>query len=332
MTDDIGNPHDLFFQQLMALPNAAADIARQTLPPEVLTQLDLTFVEKVEDSWVDEELRSHFADALYRVTLLDDRDEAAYLLILFEHKSSPDKWVAFQVLRYMVQMWQNHRKNDSSPLPIIIPLVLYHGRDTWHVPMGFDGLFEHVTPGTRRYLPHFEYALLDISAGSAGDISAVTDPVVRAYLRLFWLIFRADLRGKLPDLLRSLPTDKPGMLELVESICRYVMSGGKVTEPELAMSMQQAFPGAPDVTIQFFEDWKRRYRNEGREEGREEGLQAGIVQVFRRKFKDQVADKELRDRLRGLSASQLEELTGSLLDFEKAEEFYHWLEAQPRCK
>ena len=69
MHDDVGNPHDQFFRKLMEEPAAPAIIARQALPPEVLDQLDLSNIAREDDSWVDEELRTHFADALFKVPL-----------------------------------------------------------------------------------------------------------------------------------------------------------------------------------------------------------------------------------------------------------------------
>ena len=231
MADAVSNPHDFFFRRMMTLPNAAVDIARQTLPQDVLAQLDLSCVEQEETSWVDPDLKAHFADALYKIKFKEQTSEDAYLCILLEHKSSPDHLVAFQVLRYMVQVWQHHLVERKPPFPPIIPLVLYHGREKWTVPREFEVLFTR-RPGLQNYIPNFEYVLLDISAKTDGNVQAVVDPFIRASLRVMWLIFRGDLLNQLPGVLKDLPPDGRGVLELLETICRYVLSGGKDMQSE----------------------------------------------------------------------------------------------------
>jgi hypothetical protein len=49
---ELTNPHDRFFKELLARPEAAADFL---LPPEIAGALDLTAPEPVRDSFVDAE-------------------------------------------------------------------------------------------------------------------------------------------------------------------------------------------------------------------------------------------------------------------------------------
>lgn len=95
---EIINPHDSFFKEVLSRPEVATEFLSNYLPPEVVAVLDLSAPELVKDSFVDAELRRHYSDLLYRVRLRDGGD--AFVYILFEHKSGPDKWVAFQLLRY----------------------------------------------------------------------------------------------------------------------------------------------------------------------------------------------------------------------------------------
>jgi predicted transposase/invertase (TIGR01784 family) len=96
---EIANPHDRFFKDLFTRPDVAADFLANYLPSDVAAELDLTAPELVKDSFVDAELQQHFSDLLYQVRL--KRGGEAYAYVLFEHKSAPDAWVAFQVLRYV---------------------------------------------------------------------------------------------------------------------------------------------------------------------------------------------------------------------------------------
>ena len=359
MAEDVPNPHDHFFRKTIALPNAVANIARQALPPEVLAQLDLSQMDKVETSWVDEDLRVHFADALFRVRLTGNTREVAHLLILCEHKSYPDQQVAFQVLRYMVQVWRDHLQNSAGPLPTIIPLVLYHGREAWTVPRGFEAMFVP-RPEFAKFVPRFEYSLLDISALTDGDVRAMEDPYVRASLRVMWLIFRVDLLEQLPGVLKDLPRDDTGVLQFLETMCRYLLSGGRVMQSELGTVLQQTYTNFDDIKVEFFEELREKVRRHVIEEVREtvrgqmieevretvrgqvieevreevmeemrlQNLKDGLVRLLRRKFRDQLPTDEVLASLQALTIPQLETLTEDLLDFQSPADFQRWLDKQ----
>jgi predicted transposase/invertase (TIGR01784 family) len=123
---DISNPHDRFFKETFSQPEIAADFLANHLPAPVAAVLDLdpAALELVRGSFVDRALRPHFSDLLYRVRLQDGQPVFVYLL--FEHKSFADPWVAFQLLRYMVRIWEQSRRRDpQAPLVPIIPIVVY---------------------------------------------------------------------------------------------------------------------------------------------------------------------------------------------------------------
>lgn len=53
---------------------------------------------------MDTELQEHFSDLLYRAQMR--RGDAAYVYLLFEHKSAPEEMVAFQLLRHKAWIWE----------------------------------------------------------------------------------------------------------------------------------------------------------------------------------------------------------------------------------
>ncbi len=66
--------------------------------------LDVSSVSAVPRTFVDPELRAHLADVIFRVALRGGGE--AFVYVLIEHKSHPDRWVAFQLLRYVVRLWE----------------------------------------------------------------------------------------------------------------------------------------------------------------------------------------------------------------------------------
>jgi predicted transposase/invertase (TIGR01784 family) len=107
--NDLHNPHDVLFKEMFSQQEIAADFLRNYLPPKVVAHLQLDALDVQPDSFIDEELREHYSDLLFRAPLIDPSDEqdeahadaqVALVYILFEHKSYNDRQTPFQLLRY----------------------------------------------------------------------------------------------------------------------------------------------------------------------------------------------------------------------------------------
>ncbi len=55
-------------------------------------------------------------------------------------------------------------------LPAVYPIVLYHGRNTWHAPSDFHALVRPLPVVLQLYVPQFRYALHDLSARTNAEI------------------------------------------------------------------------------------------------------------------------------------------------------------------
>jgi len=97
---------------------------------------------------------------VFTVDLKDGGEAFVYLLI--EHKSYPDRLTALQVLRYVVRLWEKTLRETGQPgLPPVIPVVLYHGRTPWRVPERLSEL-PNAPEGLRAYQPELRYLLCDL--------------------------------------------------------------------------------------------------------------------------------------------------------------------------
>ena len=75
---------DKFFKAALTQPDAARSFLRDYLPAAVAETLDLSRLQLIKDSFVDETLQEQFSDLLYEVGLRDGGQ--AYVCVLFEHK------------------------------------------------------------------------------------------------------------------------------------------------------------------------------------------------------------------------------------------------------
>ncbi|RMG05555.1 MAG: Rpn family recombination-promoting nuclease/putative transposase, partial [Acidobacteria bacterium] len=110
--------HDRFFKETLSHAEVARDFLINYLPEMVLKHLDLTSLKISKDSFVKEG-EEHYSDLLYQVNLSEG--QKGYVYFLFEHKSYPDLYVCFQLLRYMIEIWELHRRQhpEEEKLPLI---------------------------------------------------------------------------------------------------------------------------------------------------------------------------------------------------------------------
>ncbi len=178
MSDYLTNPHDKFFKDLFTRQEAAQDFLQHYLPAEVAKLLDLSTLEIGKDSFIDPDLQEHFSDLLYKVALHSGQE--TYIYVLFEHKSYPDPLIAFQLLKYMVRIWEQALKQEKPLLPIL-PLVVYHGAKRWTVDLELMALFG-VPDELKPFVPNYRYWLCDLSQYSDEEIKAKVER--RSFYRL----------------------------------------------------------------------------------------------------------------------------------------------------
>ena len=80
-------------QSVWSRPEAARSFLRHYLPAEVVAELCMETLQLVRDAFVDEHLKSHYSELLYRLIGRDGRP--AYVYTLLEHEN---KWVSLSSL------------------------------------------------------------------------------------------------------------------------------------------------------------------------------------------------------------------------------------------
>ena len=335
----LNNPHDRFFKAVFGRAEVAAEFLVRYLPAGVAREMDWTTLRAAKDSFLDPELAGHPADLLYAVELRGGGP--AYVQVLFEHKSYVEARINLDLLRYRVRIWEQWRKaGNAGPLPIIIPVVVYHGATTWQVSRQFaDGVVE--APALREFVPVCVYHLMDVSAYPDEELRGAV--MLHTALLTLKYIFRNELRERLPGilgLLRSLEQSSSG-LDYVTTLLRYLAQGAKadrLTAAELRQTVAATLTGGGDLMMTIAEQWiqegRREGRQEGRQEGRREGHQAGLtserqllLRQVRRRFGPVVGERSQMLLARIAEPAVLEELGEELLDCADGEA---WLAALAR--
>jgi predicted transposase/invertase (TIGR01784 family) len=69
MSETNQNPHDQFFKEIFSQHESIVDFIENYVPPGLTKLFDLPTLERIEDSFVDNELKEHLSDLLFRVKL-----------------------------------------------------------------------------------------------------------------------------------------------------------------------------------------------------------------------------------------------------------------------
>jgi predicted transposase YdaD len=277
--------HDLFARYTFGHPERAAAELRAVLPAHVVSQVDWSSLRREPVSVVDPELRETESDLLFTARLHTGRPLLLYVLL--EHQSSVDRWMALRMLRYVVRQVERWRQENpkSQVLPLIIPLVMYHGPDgAWTAPRRVEDLFdlpegEVERERWRALVPRFEYLLDDLTAEREAALRARPGPPLA---RLAWLVLRygrtGELARKLPDwtaLFAQVQAGPEGAEHLVVVIRYLVWTEGKAVHTAARRVLHSVVDG--QRAEELMGTWAEEMMERGLQEGRQEGLQQGLL-------------------------------------------------------
>ncbi|WP_268239075.1 Rpn family recombination-promoting nuclease/putative transposase [Oceanobacillus neutriphilus] len=230
---------------------------------------------------------NYFSDLLFQTKI---HQKPAYVYFLFEHKSYHDYYTSLQLLRYMVEIWETKRDNkDEKKLPLIMPIVLYHGNTDWNAGASFSNLLEgyqDFPQELQKYVPDYEFFLYNVSDYEDEDTQ------LNVFLRIILMVFR-DIRKndvqvvlntiyRAVDYLRQLQ-DQRTATEYLETLFYYIFRVHRhLTKNQyydiikhIGNTYQEGSELAMTLAEIFRNEGKEAGRAEGKEEGRAEGKEEG---------------------------------------------------------
>lgn len=332
----IQNPHDKFFKETFSNIAVAKDFINNYLPQSIINIIDINTLEPQKDSFINEELQEVFSDMLFRVNI---NKREGYIYFLFEHKSYTSKNISFQLLKYMLEIWEAKvKKENTNELPIIIPLVIYHGKDDWNIKGTLGEMikgYEDLPEDVKKYVPDYEYLLYDISRYTDEQIKGEVQ--LRIILTIFRDIFTKDNKGlrdsivRATEYLRELDNKQTG-IEYFETFMRYVLNAGqKLTKEDIEdiiNKVEKTYPEGSEVVMTLAE----RFREEGKMQGLEQGLKEGetkalvktTIRLLTKKFGTLTEDA--RAKIEKLDAVTLEIIIDEILEYKSLEEVKKYIQ------
>ena len=266
---------DKFFKAVFSRKEIVTELFEKTLSDDILPSLDLEKLELVSGSFVDGKLKEHFADLVYRCPLTDKG--VVQIVLLLEHKSYQETFPHFQLLQYFLGLWNQNVKQQEKPV-FIIPIVFYHGKTTWHYQRMQD-YFEEIPTPLLRYLPMFDYDLIDLSAMKDHQIEDFKNGFLA--VSTFLLKHRHEknyLKGLENQFIHLMSRiDFKQNEELMESIFVYIQATNDLPANELISIFGKISTQSKELTMSTLERVFKQGRDEATYEAIKNLLKEGLV-------------------------------------------------------
>ena len=320
----INNPHDAAFKSAFRKKELAVSFFRNYLPEKIAGLIDFDHLVIDSGSYVDEKLRDRHSDIVYRTRIKSNGLEAI-LYLLFEHQSAPDPRMVFRLLCYMINIWKAYEDQhpNEKKLPIILPVVLYHGKRRWDAPMRMTEMINGPEDFSM-FMPDFTYQLHDL--GLYED-DALVSPAGRPELRVVLYQFKhitdkdlSILMRKLMDLVRE-TRESPMFLEILEWALRYAYHARNDAEEDFKRIIDRETDriGDPNVrraAMTLAEKIEQR--------GMEKGRTALILKLLRKRFGN--IPPGIEHRLEHSGTDLLDRFGESIFDFKDPQDAQRWWE------
>jgi predicted transposase/invertase (TIGR01784 family) len=273
----LNQPHDKFVRTILQHRELALQIIEYAIGPELFDLLDIDTLRLTNTSFIDEKLQINLADICYEG---ETKDKHPFrICLLFEHKSDPYDAFYEQLNRYISNIWLEDRK-QQKPLRLSIPILIHHGTKP----------VERITPKTLfpsapaallRYVPAFDYIILDVAAIPDETIENLRFWALRnvflalkhsrneKYLEVNWkkfIIFASDFK------------DNEEQYYIIQATITYMISVSETIQKKFENLDTVLSPEEKDKIPPFVFG---KYFLQGKEEGLMEGMEKGMEKMLR---------------------------------------------------
>lgn len=305
---EIKNPHDKIYKRSLGRKEVMAEFLGLALPKKVLEKLDLESLRREHESYVDESMTEYFTDLLYTLKLQEGQN--AKIFFLLEHKSTPERGTALQVLKYMTNVWSE--EYDGKKLPLIIPIVFYHGTKKWNAPLGVDGLIEGDIYWASEQIPQFKYYLYCLQ-DVIRFLPEMTISRLRVYIKALWANQAKnyeEFKGRLEDYVKELKQvdQKESWMwaAYLKITLIYILETADYDKKEIIDVVKKEIPERSDEVVTVADQL------------RHEGAASTLERLLENKF-SRTLSKEFKNQLYKADQSKLNEIIDNIFEIEDLE-------------
>jgi len=144
----------------------------------------------------------------------------------------------------------------GKTLPLIIPMVIYHGVRKWKGGESFGRLVHCPHEALKAYVPDFGFLLYDLSGYTDEEIRG--EVLLRVSLLVLKYVFRKELSEKLGPILALLGdlAEKKNGIKYLEVLIRYLAEGMAALSKEDLLKAISEIPRGDEVMPTIAQQWK----------------------------------------------------------------------------
>ncbi len=268
--------HDHSYKHLFSHARMVEDLLKGFVREEWIDKLDFSSLERVNGSYVSDDLREREDDVVWRVQWGEDW---LYVYILLEFQSTVDQWMAVRIMTYIGLLYQDlirtGQLNKENRLPPVLPVVLYSGERKWTAATDIVQLVQDVPGGLSRYRPRLQYLLLSERAYKDDEELQNLNNLVAALFRLENSKDPQQLLDVVIHLLQWLAGPEQDSLRRAFTVWfSRVLFPSRITETNKP-SIEE-LDEVKTMLAERVKEWNRESMQRGMQKGMQKGMQRGM--------------------------------------------------------
>ncbi len=290
--EKITSPHDHFFRAAMSEQRVAKAFFTQYLPESTRNIVDLNTLQLRKESFIDPQLKLSVTDMLFSANFAG---KPGYIYLLTEHRSTANRWQPFTMLRYIIQIMEQHRKETKAKyLPLVYPIVFYNGQTRYPYSTDILDLFDQPRELVHELL--FQpFQLIDLNAIPDEDLKTNT------WLSIMTIIMKHIYARDILPYIEGLAgvwreVEQDGGDNYIEAAFNYLLTTSETPNPETLVKVAQ------ENLSYNLRETVMTVAQQLEERGRQRGLKAIAIKLLQK----------------NMSVTQVAQLTELPLDLVKA--------------
>ena len=260
------------------------------LPAELTSSLDFKSLKVIKETYIDSVLNEYFSDLVFEVSLSGNPPLKVDVVLLFEHKSKPDKYVLIQVGYYMFAHYLQCIRQRKK-LKVIIPIIYYQGQRKWRAPQLWD-LFGGYPDVIKKYVPTIQHLFIALHSIPESELLSVKNTLMAsALVAQKWRFNPIKLADDMIKIL-SIFEDKEYDWNFFEMTFVYMVSVSEIETDDIKTIVNAIPPKIKENVMTTYTKLKEEGRKEGIEEGidvgRKEGELNKLIQVVLNSFDNNI--------------------------------------------
>ena len=283
-----GPMDDAAFKKLFSDPRMMRLLIRRHVP-QWADRIDYSTLRPLPTELIDEQLRRHYPDLVWRVRTTD---ESTDLILLLEFQGRPERHMALRTTIYgcllaqaLIRRDKELRRGDRELA--VVTLVLHHGNRPWNAATRLSDLFKDSAPDTYRVVDPMPPAARPTSPDDLPEVALALSGVTAALpMRPALTVLRELVEAcKDSDFDRFMARWAKAMLR---------SKGFSNQQLEEAMTMSTVMTEFQRSLEDIRQEGMQQGIERGREQGREQGQVAVLIHLVARKFGERTAEEVRR--------------------------------------